>query len=446
MRWLLIKDLQILRRSPLLVGLLIVYPIVIALLIGFALSRAPEKPRVAVLNEIPAGKLSIDVGGQQVDISSYFDELFDAVTPIYVKSRAQGIADVRSGAALGTIVIPADFTSRLSSGLQSADVDVIYNGDAVEQSFAQSTISAKLSQANTALATRLAHVAGGYVDLLRTGGQLNAFGTSVKILGLNKSNAAIDSAIAGLPETSPVRASLLPVAHFTALGNADLGFAKLLLETIANPIQVHTSLLAGRRTTLDAFAVPLAVSVSLMFVCVLLAAGMLSLEREANTFARLTRGLVSGAGVLVEKGLLAAGCAFVATFAMLCGIGGFVHLDWSRMPLWIVALASSALAFAALGVAIGSLAREVRAASLLAFLLALPLAFMALVPSGSISGGLYDVISVVSAVFPFKAGLQAIDAAINGSQPGLGSSLPHLAALIVVFAVAARLGLRRFAH
>jgi ABC-type multidrug transport system permease subunit len=446
MRWLLIKDLQILKRSPLLVGLLIVYPLVIALLIGFALSRAPDKPRVAVLNEIPAGNLAIDVGGQRVDISSYFNDLFDAVSPIYVKSRAQALADVRSGAALGTIVIPADFTTRLSSGLQSAEVDVIYNGDAVEQSYAQSTIAAKLSQANTALATRLATVAGGYVDLLRTGGRLNAFGTSVQILGLNKSNDAIDSALATLPLNSPVRASLLPVARFTSLGNADLGLAKLLLQTIANPIAVHTSLLAGRRTPLDQFAVPLAVSVSLMFVCVLLAAGMLSLEREANTFARLTRGLVSGGGVLVEKGLLAAGCAFVATLGMLCGIGAFVHLDWTRMPLWIVAIAASALAFAALGVAIGSLAREVRAASLLAFLLALPLAFMALVPSGSISGGLYDVIRVVSAVFPFKAGLEAIDAAINGSQPGLGSSLPHLAALIVLFAVAARLGLRRFAR
>ena len=35
MRWLLLKDLQILRRSPLLVGLLIIYPIAISLLIGF---------------------------------------------------------------------------------------------------------------------------------------------------------------------------------------------------------------------------------------------------------------------------------------------------------------------------------------------------------------------------------------------------------------------------
>ena len=44
MRWLLIKDLQILKRSPLLVALLVVYPIVIALMIGFALSSPPGKP------------------------------------------------------------------------------------------------------------------------------------------------------------------------------------------------------------------------------------------------------------------------------------------------------------------------------------------------------------------------------------------------------------------
>ena len=35
MRWLLVKDLQILRRSPLLVVLLVAYPILVALLIGF---------------------------------------------------------------------------------------------------------------------------------------------------------------------------------------------------------------------------------------------------------------------------------------------------------------------------------------------------------------------------------------------------------------------------
>ena len=55
MRWLFVKDLQILRRSPLLVGLLVVYPIAIALMIGFALSSPPGKPKVAFYNEVPHG-------------------------------------------------------------------------------------------------------------------------------------------------------------------------------------------------------------------------------------------------------------------------------------------------------------------------------------------------------------------------------------------------------
>ena len=53
MRWLLLKDLQILRRSPLIVALLIAYPVALGVLIGFALSADNSKPRVAFLNEVP---------------------------------------------------------------------------------------------------------------------------------------------------------------------------------------------------------------------------------------------------------------------------------------------------------------------------------------------------------------------------------------------------------
>src|SRR4051812_40324003 len=63
-RWLLLKDLRILRRSPLLVGMLIVYPIVIAALVGFALTSGPSKPRVAFVNEIPPGSGKVSLGGQ----------------------------------------------------------------------------------------------------------------------------------------------------------------------------------------------------------------------------------------------------------------------------------------------------------------------------------------------------------------------------------------------
>ena len=178
-----------------------------------------------------------------------------------------------------------------------------------------------------------------------------------------------------------------------------------MLSTIGQPIQVKTTLIEGRRTPLNTFAVVVAVSISLMFVCVLLASGGVALEREEHTLARLARGLVSRGELLAEKALLAAACSAALGFASR-GHQRIVELDWGRVGQWLAALALGGAAFAALGVAIGALAREVRAASLLAFLLSLPLAFLALVPSGAVGAGLNDAIEAISFVFPYKASLQ----------------------------------------
>ena len=207
---------------------------------------------------------------------------------------------------------------------------------------------------------------------------------------------------------------------------------------------MKSTVINGGTTSLTSFAVALAVAVSLMFIAVLLAAGTLALEREENAFSRLVRGLVSRTGLLFEKAGLAAVCSVAVCLVMLVGLGLFVDLDWARVPLWIVALSGGALAFAAVGLAIGALTREVRAASLLAFMLALPLAFLALVPSGAVAPTLYDLIQAVSAIFPFKATLDAMDAALNDAGDLAGPML-HLAALFVAFGAVSRLALRRFA-
>jgi ABC-type multidrug transport system permease subunit len=213
---------------------------------------------------------------------------------------------------------------------------------------------------------------------------------------------------------------------------------------VGEPIRVRAQALEGGSTSLNAFAVALAAAVSLMFITMLLAAGMLAIEREENAFTRLVRGLVSRTGLLAEKAGLAAVCSTAVCLLMLAGLGLFVDLDWGRFPLWLVALVAGALAFAALGLAIGALAREVRAASLLAFMLSLPLAFLALVPSGAVAPALYDLIRAISAAFPFKPTLDALDAALNDAG-GLAGPLLHLAALVLAFGAISRLALRRFA-
>ncbi len=446
MRWMLLKDLQILRRSKLLVGLLIVYPIAIALLIGFALSSGPDKPRVAFLDEIPPQQHTIPLGGESINVDTYSDSLFGAVERVPVRSRREALEKVRSGEVLAALVIPADFSLKLSGAgfSESPTIDVIYNGDALKQSFVRTTVNAQLASANAALAGQLNRVAGTYIDTIARGGTITALGVPFELYGIQNSKKSLDRVLAR-QVTPATRRDLAPIATFMSIGATNFTRFKGVLDNVRRPVQVDETVLSGRRAPLDTFAVALAVSVSLMFVCVLLASGLIALEREENTFARLARGLVPGTNLLVGKILLAAGCSFVVTLAMLLGISAFVPLHYDRLALWVLALAGSSLAFAALGVAIGSLAREVRAASLLAFLLSLPLAFLALVPSGAVSPALLDVIHVISAVFPFKPALDAVNAAINQSSPTLGASLAHLALLVAVFGAAARVGLRRFA-
>src|SRR5918998_4612628 len=245
-----------------------------------------------------------------------------------------------------------------------------------------------------------------------------------------------------MPRDAPERVALEQVSRFAELAAENLDVSRPILASIGSPVRVEQTVVEGSRTPLDAFAVAVAVTVSLMFVTLLLAAGLLALEREEQAYGRLVRGLVSRSALLAEKGVLSALCAVAVTLAMLFGLAAFVRLDWSRVPAWLAALAGGALGFAAMGVAIGGLAREVRVASLLALLLALPIVFLALVPSGSIDPLLYDVVNVASGVFPVKPTLRALDAAINGGQ--LGLPLLHLAALTAAFAALGRLAMRRF--
>ncbi|HWF32627.1 MAG TPA: ABC transporter permease [Solirubrobacteraceae bacterium] len=440
MKALLVKDLLILRRSRLLVGVLIVYPVAIALLIGLAISRAPGKPRVAIVDQTLPGQ-TVKVGSERVPVSEYVEQLFSQVQPKRVATRSQAVGELKSGKVLAAVVIPANVVARLGTGLRQAQLEVLYNGNALEQSLVQAQINSALAQANIGFSEQIQRAAAQAIGALLSGRGLGVLGAP-ELIGLGQIPAKLRGVIARTPPGAD-RAALEQVAAFATFASQNLDLAKNVLSTIGQPIQVKTTLIDGRRTPLNTFAVVVAVSISLMFVCVLLASGGVALEREEHTLARLTRGLISRGGLLAEKALLAAVCSALLAFAMLAGVSAFVELDWGRAGQWLVALVLGGVAFAALGVAIGALAREVRAASLLAFLLSLPLAFLALVPSGAVGAGLDDAIKTISFVFPFKATLEALDAAVNGASPSLGLSLAHLAGLTVVFGALARAGLRR---
>jgi ABC-type transport system involved in cytochrome c biogenesis permease component len=447
MRWLLLKDLQILRRSPLQAALLIAYPVLIALLVGFAISRDPGEPRVAFLNEVPSGA-RVAVGDAELPAVGVDDRICRRIECVEVKSREEAVEEVRSGDVLAALILPGNLVDRINSlstpNPGTPEVEVIVNEeDPVKAQLVDDRISSLLAQGNLLIARRIAAEGGKFLDLLLNGGSFEVLGQSIEILGLRATARILQTIRPTLPPGA-LHDSLDQVIRFTVLSRNNLGVGAPLLSRLTQPIVVDKRVISGATPPLDVFAIAVAATLTLTFVIVLLVAGSLALEREENAFPRLTRGLVSRAALLGEKVGLGIAVGLVVTLLMLAGLELFVSLQWGRFGLWLAAILAGGAALAAAGAALGAAAREVRAVSLLAFMVSLPIAFLSLIPSGAVGAGLYDAIQTLTALFPFKPALRAMTAALDSAGPGIAGPLLHLAALTVAYGLLARLALRRF--
>jgi ABC-2 type transport system permease protein len=447
MRWVLLKDLQILRRSPLQAVLLVAYPVLIAILVGFAISRSPERPRVALLNEVPAGA-RVTVGESELPKIGVEDRICGRVECLHVEDRAEAVDEVRSGDVLAALVLPADLVDRIDSlstpTPRTPEVEVIVNEeDPVKARLVNDRISSLLAQANLAIAGRLSREGGKFVGLVVRGGELHVLGQSIPILGLRNAERILQALRPEL-KAGPLRDSLDQVLQFTALTRANLGTAAILLTRLTQPIAVDKQVVSASTPPLEIFAIAVAATFTLAFVAVLLVAGSLALEREENAYPRLTRGLLSPSGLLAAKVLLGVAVGLLVTLLMLAGLALFVPLHWGRFGLWLIAIVAGGAGLGAAGAALGAAARDVRAVSLLAFMVTLPVAFLSLVPSGTVGPSLYDAIRVLTALFPFKPALQAMTGALDPGGGGIGGAVAHLAILTAAYGALARIALRRF--
>ena len=165
MRWLLVKDLQLLRRSPLVTGLLVIYPIVLAVLIGLAISRSPEKPRVAFLNQIPQGA-GLNLGRPAASARSEARrQLCAKIECVPASSRAEVEQKVKDGDVLGGLILPAGLPQQAAGRArhqlaEPATVEVLVNDDdPLKAQIVDDRISSLLTQANLLLSGKISDVA-----------------------------------------------------------------------------------------------------------------------------------------------------------------------------------------------------------------------------------------------------------------------------------------------
>lgn len=448
-RVLLAKDLRVLRRSPGLLLLVVLYPVLIAIGLGLALTRDAPTPRIAVVNLLPQGKDgAVEISGQTLRLADLERSLAGGrVETITVKTRQEALRQIDRGELDGALVIPADAAIRLRGQLASGGVasgpelEIIYRESGpLDGALVRSLVGSRLRTAERALASEIVRVSTQFLALLRDGGSIGVFGRQVEVLGLLRAEEIVARAARSAPASQ--RADLERVEAFARRARENLNLSDRVLRTVAQPLQI-TETPVGRQQgrTLSGFAVGVAAALSLMLVAMTLGAGLLASEREEGTARRLLRGGRGALSLVLAKAGAAAVVAAGSGALLLVGLAAMGAIAWSAAPFWIPGLATSAAAFAGLGVLLGAALREARAATLAAILLAVPVAVAALIPAQRVGGVMAQLLDALSTVVPFAAAREALDAAVAGQW--LAGAAVHLVLLLAGYAVLATVLVRR---
>jgi ABC-2 type transport system permease protein len=430
------KDLLVLRRAPVLLGTLIAYPLVIALLVGLVAGYASSKPRVALVDEAGLPH-SLTLAGQTFDVDATIRSVSQNVKLVRL-SRADAARQLRNGEVVATITVPPDFLDDLRGMLRSPRLRVQTStgtiGSRVQQQIQALVYSLNRQLQQVFIRTNLA-----YVDALKHGASITFLGRQIDILGLDRAAQLLDE----LPP-SPERDRVRDFVHDARLALAETGAA---MRATANPIELEQVPEKGRTWALSAQVQAYALAVTIAFLALLLAASALASERDENVIGRLARGLVSFGQLVWAKVALAAtvalglGVGIALVFGIVIEAGGVEGGEpWERLPLLLAGTALAGASLGALGALIGGLAREARTASLVALLVVLPIVFLGLVPREVVPAAAW-----ISEAFPFSHAARFFQAALFDADPwaSVGREALWLVGLALGYGLLARVAARR---
>jgi hypothetical protein len=432
------KDLLVLRRSPVLLGVLIAYPLVIALLIGLTAAYANAKPRVAFvdLDGIPS---RVTVGGKSFDIDRLIHDVGKNVEIVRMP-EGNAARQLAAGRVSAVVTVPPGFIADLKGLVISPHLTLATGTGGITPRVRQQ-MQALVYNLNLRLQKAFIEADIEYVRLLLHGGTGRVLGHSFSIIGL-------DGTARLLPQL-PASPATKKIADFVHDARLALALTDNAIRATATPIVLDEERGHGRTSALSAQAQAYGLAITVCFLGLLLAAGSLAAERDENAIGRLVRGLVGLGQLIAAKVALAVAVALGLGLAILLGFGIAVEAGnvsggqpWQRVPLVLLGVALAGAAVGAVGALIGALARESRTASLVGILVVLPVVFLGLIPREIVPAAAW-----ISDAFPFVHAVRFFASALYDGSPWsvVGREAAWLAGLGAAFGALARLSVRRLA-
>jgi hypothetical protein len=442
-RILLGKDLRTLARSPALLAALVLYPLLIALLVGLVARFAADRPRVAFvdLDEIPE---TVVVAGQRFDVEQVIDQVETEVELVPL-SEEEADHQLRTGEIVAAIVVPRGFVSRLRSLVRQPTLTLRITRGGLSGRVERQT-EALVYNLNRRLQDAYIDANLEYVRLIREGGTGDFLGNEFDIVGLEGARRILDALDARSRDPNGKR-EIDQLQTFVDEALLALERSGETLRATANPITFTTEDEGRREWLLSAQVQAYALALTIALLCILVAAAGIAAERDENVLGRLTRGLVRLGELVAEKIALVAVVAVALGLALTLVLGVAIELagstsfaSWTRLPVLALGIALAAAAFGAFGVLLGVLARETRAAALVSILVALPLVLLGFLPEIAVRPAAW-----VSDAFPFSHSVRLFESTLYDADPwaSIAQEAAWLLALGALFAAAARLGMRR---
>jgi ABC-type multidrug transport system permease subunit len=435
--WLLLrKDLRILRRSPLLLGVLIAYPVMIAALVGLVAGYASAKPRVALvdLDGLPG---TVTVGGHRFHVDRTIERVSTEVKLVRL-SAEEARHQLATGDVVATVTVPDGFIDELKAMVRSPKLLLETTRGGLAPRVTQQ-VQALVYSLNRELQDAYIETNLKYIDVILRGGRGTFLGRTYEVLGLEGTQRTLAELPRG-PRLDRIR-------QFVRTARLALAQTDNALRSTANPIELEESPERGRTWVLSAQVQAYALALTITFLALMVAAGAIAAERDENVVGRLMRGLVRPGQLVSAKialaGLIAVllGLAIALSFGVAIEVGDVTGGEpWERFPLLALGLAIAGASLGGLGSLLGALAREARTASLIALLVVLPIVFLGLVPREVVPAA-----GIVSDAFPFAHAVRYFAAALYEARPWatLAAESAWLIGLAVVFAAMARMGMRR---
>ncbi|MDQ3866023.1 MAG: ABC transporter permease [Actinomycetota bacterium] len=437
------KDLRTLARSPALLAALVLYPLLIALLVGLVARFATDRPRVGFvdLDEIPK---TVVVAGQRFQLDQVIDQVETQVELVPL-SEAEAERQLRTGEIVAAIVVPRGFVSRLRSRVRQPTLRLRITRGGLSGRVERQT-EALVYNLNRRIQDAYIDANLEYVRLLREGGSGDFLGNRFDIVGLQGAREILGALDARSLDPG-ARREIDELQTFVDEALLALKQTGETLRATANPIAFKAEDEGRREWLLSAQVQAYVLALTIALLSILVAAAGIAAERDENVLGRLTRGLVRLGALVAEKIVLVAvvavalGLVLTLVFGIAIEVAGSTSFaSWTRLPVLAAGIALAAAAFGALGVLLGVLARETRVAALVAILVALPVVLLGFLPEIAVHPAAW-----FSSAFPFSHSVRLFESTLYDADPwpAIAHETAWLLGLGTAFALAARLAIRR---